>query len=68
LSGRPGDQVQTVHGLGLKKFGSERILADLPQIRGMVAKVGHLLHTEKGTGEAPRRSRGSKASTKAVAK
>jgi large subunit ribosomal protein L30 len=68
LSGHPDDQVKTVLGLGLRKFGSERVLADLPQIRGMVAKVGHLIEWEKGTGEAPRKNRGAAVGPKAGTK
>ena len=43
ISGSDLWQVATIHGLGLKKFGDERLLKDTPSIRGMVFKVRHLL-------------------------
>lgn len=42
-SGASERQVATVRGLGLEKFGSERILKDTPQVRGMLNKVRHLV-------------------------
>jgi large subunit ribosomal protein L30 len=33
----------TVLGLGLKKVGSQKELKDTPQVRGMIAKVNHLV-------------------------
>ena len=33
----------TVKGLGLKKIDSQKELKDTPQIRGMIAKVNHLV-------------------------
>ncbi len=39
-------QVATVKGLGLLKFGSERLLQDTPAVRGMINKVRHLVSTE----------------------
>lgn len=43
---RPQDQKDTVRGLGLKKLNQERLLQDTPAIRGMVAKVAHLVTME----------------------
>jgi len=40
---RPKDQRQTLVGLGLNKVGRVRELEDTPSIRGMVAKVAHLV-------------------------
>ncbi|NNE58683.1 MAG: 50S ribosomal protein L30 [Hellea sp.] len=40
---RPNDQRQTLVGLGLNKIGRVRELEDTPSIRGMVAKVSHLV-------------------------
>lgn len=40
---RPKDQRATLVGLGLNKIGRERVLEDTPAIRGMVAKVAHLV-------------------------
>jgi large subunit ribosomal protein L30 len=42
-SGASERQVATIRGLGLEKFGSERILKDTPQVRGMLNKVKHLV-------------------------
>ena len=39
-------QVATLTGLGLGKFGSERLLKDSPQVRGMLDKVRHLVAFE----------------------
>jgi large subunit ribosomal protein L30 len=41
--GRPGDQRATLKGLGLNKIGRRSRLADTPAIRGMIAKVAHLV-------------------------
>ena len=40
---RPKDQRQTLVGLGLNKVGRVRELEDTPSVRGMVAKVAHLV-------------------------
>ena len=40
---RPGDQRATLIGLGLNKMHKRRTLIDSPQVRGMVAKVSHLV-------------------------
>jgi large subunit ribosomal protein L30 len=45
-SGASERQVATIVGLGLKKFGSQRLLKDTPMIRGMISKVRHLVHHE----------------------
>ncbi|GAC1329325.1 MAG: 50S ribosomal protein L30 [Beijerinckiaceae bacterium] len=42
-TGRPGNQRQTLIGLGLNKIGRRKSLEDTPAIRGMVAKVAHLV-------------------------
>ncbi len=39
-------QVATVKGLGVWKFGSERLLKDTPAIRGMLDRVRHLIAFE----------------------
>ena len=41
--GRQGYQRSTLIGLGLNKIGRTRTLQDTPSIRGMIAKVGHLV-------------------------
>lgn len=39
-------QRATVLALGLRKIGDTREVADSPDVRGMVRKVGYLLETE----------------------
>ena len=45
--GRPKDQRATLIGLGLNKIGRVSILEDTPSVRGMVAKVAHLVRVEE---------------------
>jgi len=40
---RPADQRATLIGLGLNKMHKTRELEDTPSIRGMVAKIPHLV-------------------------
>ena len=40
---RTVDQRATLQGLGLNKLGRERTLEDTPQVRGMIAKVQHMV-------------------------
>ncbi len=40
---RPKDQRATLVGLGLNKIGRTRVLEDTPSVRGMVAKVAHMV-------------------------
>lgn len=47
LIGRPKDQRGTVRALGLKRIRHTVEQADTPEIRGMVAKVSHLVTAEK---------------------
>ena len=42
--GRPGSQRQTLIGLGLNRIGRRASIDDTPAMRGMVAKVAHLVH------------------------
>ena len=44
--GRRHDQRETLAGLGLNKIGRTRELEDTPAVRGMIAKVAHLLRVE----------------------
>ena len=44
---RPPDQEATLIGLGLNKRGRSRTLKDTPQVRGMIAKVQHLVRVVK---------------------
>ncbi len=41
------DQKATVKALGLRKLNQTVIKEDLPQIRGMIEKVKHLLQVEE---------------------
>jgi len=45
--GRKRDQRATLIALGLNKLHRSRELDDTPVVRGMVAKVGHLLRVEE---------------------
>ena len=40
---RKNDQRATLVGLGLNKIGRERELEDTPAVRGMIAKVQHMV-------------------------
>jgi len=40
---RSGDQRATLVGLGLNRMHRRRTLTDTPQVRGMIAKVAHLV-------------------------
>ncbi len=42
-SRRPADQRQTLIGLGLNRIRRRSTLEDTPQVRGMIAKVNHLV-------------------------
>jgi large subunit ribosomal protein L30 len=42
-SRKPQSQRQTLIGLGLNKMHRRRTLADTPEVRGMIHKVGHLV-------------------------
>ncbi|QQS11774.1 MAG: 50S ribosomal protein L30 [Rhodospirillales bacterium] len=44
--GRRFDQEQTLIGLGLNKRHRTRELEDTPSVRGMIAKVRHLVRVE----------------------
>jgi len=57
LEGRTERQRGTITGLGLRKLNQERILQDTPAIRGMVAKVAHMVTFETVAGNAPKRKR-----------
>jgi large subunit ribosomal protein L30 len=40
---RKFDQRQTLVGLGLNRIGRTAVLEDTPEVRGMIAKVHHLV-------------------------
>ena len=43
---RKSDQRATLVGLGLNRIGRKSVLEDTPSIRGMIAKVQHLVAVE----------------------
>ena len=45
---RTKDQRATLRGLGLDRIGRKSTLEDTPSIRGMIAKVGHLVQVVEG--------------------
>lgn len=45
---RPGKQKAVLKGLGLRKLNQVVERADTPQIRGMVAKIPHLVEIVEG--------------------
>ena len=45
---RTKDQRATLAGLGLNKMGRVSTLEDTPSVRGMIAKVNHLLEVVEG--------------------
>ena len=51
--GRPSEQRRTLIGLKLNKIGRRSTLEDTPAVRGMVAKVAHMVrivNAGEGTG------------------
>jgi large subunit ribosomal protein L30 len=44
--GRPAEQRQTLVGLKLNKIGRKAVLENTPAVRGMIAKVAHLVRVE----------------------
>ena len=45
--GRPDAQVKIVKALGLGRIGKTKEIEDTPSVRGMVAKVSHLVEIVK---------------------
>jgi large subunit ribosomal protein L30 len=45
---RPSEQRATLIGLGLNKLHRVRTLEDTPSVRGMIAKVSHLVRVVDG--------------------
>lgn len=46
--GRRFDQKRTIEALGLRRLGHTVEHSDSPSLRGMIAKVRHLLSVEEG--------------------
>ncbi len=60
---RPKDQKDTVRRLGLHRIRDSAIHEDRPEIRGMIAKVRHLVDVEEvGAGDAVPGGKGSEES------
>jgi large subunit ribosomal protein L30 len=55
---RPKDQKDTVRRLGLHRIRDSVIKEDRPDIRGMLAKVRHLVSVEEVDGDAAERPGG----------
>ena len=51
---RPKDQKETVRRLGLHRIRDSVIKEDRPDIRGMLAKVRHLVSVEELAGDDPK--------------
>ena len=49
---RPYRQRETLIGLGLNKMHRRRVVADNPAIRGMIAKIPHLVRIVEENGVA----------------
>jgi large subunit ribosomal protein L30 len=45
---RTQDQRATLRGLGLDRIGRTATLEDTPSVRGMIAKVAHMVEVVKG--------------------
>jgi large subunit ribosomal protein L30 len=61
---RPKDQKSTVRRLGLHRINDTVVKVDRPEIRGMIAKVRHLVKVEEvDAGETAKRSDGAKKDT-----
>jgi len=48
---RPRDQKATVRALGLRRIRHSVVKEDRPDVRGMIAKVAHLVKVEAVEGE-----------------
>ena len=45
--GKPKDQRATALGLGLKRINQQIVRKDIPEIRGMINKIPHMLKVEE---------------------
>jgi large subunit ribosomal protein L30 len=52
VTGQCGHQRRVLKGLGLRKSGSEVIVANSPSFRGMIKKVLHLVTVEEVDGKS----------------
>lgn len=46
-TGYSSKQKATIKSLGLRRMGRSVLIGDAPQIRGMIAKVSHLVEVEE---------------------
>ena len=53
--GRPKDQKDTIRRLGIRRLNGSAFQEDRPDIRGMIAKVSHLVTVEEVDGGTKRR-------------
>ena len=60
---RPKDQKATVRRLGLHRINDSVLKDDRPEIRGMIAKVRHLVRVEEVAGGDTKRAGGSTKET-----
>lgn len=51
VTGQTDHQRRVLRGLGLRKSGSEVIVANTPSFRGMIKKVLHLVSVEEVDGQ-----------------
>ena len=64
FAGASDSQLRTIEGLGLKKFGQERLLMDTSAIRGMIFKVRHLVSSETVSQEPKKKVRQKSRATR----
>jgi large subunit ribosomal protein L30 len=50
--GRRGDQRATLIGLGLNRISRSRVWPDVPEVRGRISKVQHLVKVEPVEGDS----------------
>lgn len=46
MNGRLKSHVSCVRGLGIRKINQSVVVADTPEIRGMINKISYMLHVE----------------------
>jgi len=51
MIGRPEKHRKVLRGMGLTRMNRTVVLKDIPQVRGMIEKVSHLVSAEETTDE-----------------
>ena len=51
MIGRPEKHREVLRGMGLTRMNRTVVLKDIPQVRGMIDKVSHLVSAEEATDE-----------------